>query len=69
MANEIRPSPRILLEFRGKYSATPHPVAESWPDLTEYSPSLRAALASSPRRIGTKRHQVGTKRDQVQVPG
>lgn len=31
--------PRSLLEFQGKYSATSHPVAESWPDLAEYSPA------------------------------
>lgn len=29
MANEIRPQPRSLLELRGKYSATPHAMAES----------------------------------------
>jgi hypothetical protein len=35
----IRPSPRSLLKLQRKYSAMTHPVAESRPNLAEYSPS------------------------------
>ena len=45
---EIRASSRSLPEFHGKYSATSHPVAESWPDLAEYSPSPRAHAGHLP---------------------
>ena len=47
---------RSLLKFQGKYSATSHPLAESWPNLAEYSPvavrkteALEAPVRSSMR--------------------